>query len=85
MGTLLQQLKDYFENTPQEVLDKEYDEIFSKYAYGVTVDEYLQELGRYFPLAFTYDNPNEVSFNIEKGILNDEYSLDCSTRLDFAA
>ncbi|MCC8114854.1 MAG: hypothetical protein LIP03_12865 [Bacteroidales bacterium] len=44
MPTLLQQLQEYFENTPQDILDKEYEEIFSKYAYGPTVDEYLLHL-----------------------------------------
>lgn len=40
---LVEKMKEYFENTPQEVLDKEYEEINNKYiGVGLTVDEWLE-------------------------------------------
>lgn len=40
---LVEKMKEYFENTPQEVLDKEYKEINNKYiGVGLTVDEWLE-------------------------------------------
>ena len=43
MGKLVEQLKEYFENTSKEQLEKEYEEIYKKYGHvGPTVDEYLE-------------------------------------------
>jgi len=38
MDKLVEQLKEYFENTPKEQLEKEYEEIYKK------VDEYLESI-----------------------------------------
>lgn len=45
MDKLVEQLKEYFENTPKEQLEKEYEEIYKKYGHvGPTVDEYLESI-----------------------------------------
>lgn len=45
MYKLVEQLKEYFENTPKEQLEKEYEEIYKKYGHvGPTVDEYLESI-----------------------------------------
>lgn len=45
MGKLVEQLKEYFENTSKEQLEKEYEEIYKKYGHvGPTVDEYLESI-----------------------------------------
>ncbi len=60
MPTLLQLLQEYFENIPQDILDKEYEEIFSKYAYGPTVDEYLLNLQQHN----LYPSTQEAKINL---------------------
>lgn len=45
MSKLVEQLKEYFENTSKEQLEKEYEEIYKKYGHvGPTVDEYLESI-----------------------------------------
>jgi len=45
MSKLVEQLKEYFENTSKEQLEKEYEEIYKKYRHvGPTVDEYLESI-----------------------------------------
>ena len=39
---LLESLKRYFKNTSKEQLDKDWEEISSKYNYGPTVEEWLE-------------------------------------------
>ena len=41
MGEIYDQLKEYFKNTPKDVLDKEFEEINSKWgSIGPDVDKY---------------------------------------------
>lgn len=43
MGSIIKQLKEHFANTPQEVLQAEWEEYSKKYNHiGPTIDEYLQ-------------------------------------------
>lgn len=44
---LLQQLKDYFDNTPKEVLEKELSELSYLNEIGPTVDEYSEYVKKY--------------------------------------
>lgn len=44
---LLQQLKEYFDNTPREVLEKEWNELSYLNEIGPTVDEYLECVKKY--------------------------------------
>lgn len=43
MKSLVEELLEYFNNTPKEVLKKEWDEIHSEYAYGVEVQSFIEE------------------------------------------
>lgn len=40
MGNLLENLKEYFENTPQEILDKDWDKVKYLNDIGPDVTEY---------------------------------------------
>lgn len=42
MKSLVEELLEYFNNTPKEVLKKEWDEIHSEYAYGVEVQKFIE-------------------------------------------
>ena len=43
---LLQQLKDYFDNTPREIIEKEWHEYKKYNEIGPTVDEYLEYVNK---------------------------------------
>lgn len=45
MGKILESLKKYFEETPKEQLDKDFEEIDNKWGkMGPTVEEYLESI-----------------------------------------
>ena len=45
MSKVLESLKKYFEETPKEQLDKDFEEIENKWGYiGVGVEEYLESI-----------------------------------------
>ena len=45
MSNILESLKKYFEETPKEQLDKDFEEIENKWGYiGVGVEEYLESI-----------------------------------------
>ena len=45
IGKVLESLKKYFEETPKEQLDKDFEEIENKWGYiGVGVEEYLESI-----------------------------------------
>lgn len=53
MATLLESLKTYFENTPKEVLDKEWEEIEYLNDIGPDVIEYARAMEESFGIAIT--------------------------------
>ena len=45
MGKVLESLKKYFEETPKEQLDKDFEEIENKWGHiGIGVEEYLESI-----------------------------------------
>ena len=45
MSNILESLKKYFEETPKEQLDKDFEEIYNKWGHiGLTVEEYLESI-----------------------------------------
>ena len=45
MSKLLESLKKYFEETPKEQLDKDFEEIYNKWGHiGIGVEEYLESI-----------------------------------------
>lgn len=42
MGTFVKQLRDYFKNTPQEQLDKDFEELQEWNDIGPSMEEYLK-------------------------------------------
>lgn len=47
MKSLVEELLEYFNNTPKEVLKKKWDEIHSEYAYGVEVQKFIENSKRF--------------------------------------
>lgn len=43
MKSLVEELLEYFNNTPKEVLKKDWEEIHSEYAYGVEVQKFIED------------------------------------------
>ena len=46
MDKIIEQLKEHFANTPQEVLEQEWKEYIKYNEIGPTIDEYIQEVER---------------------------------------
>ena len=70
MKSLVEELLEYFNNTPKEVLKKEWDEIHSEYAYGVEVQKFIENSKR-----FLSNNETIVSkVKVEPYISNLHYS-----------
>ena len=45
MGKVLESLNKYFEETPKEQLDKDFEEIYNKWGHiGIGVEEYLESI-----------------------------------------
>ena len=45
MNKVLESLKKYFEETPKEQLDKDFEEIYNKWGHiGIGVEEYLESI-----------------------------------------
>lgn len=43
MKSFAEQLLEYFNNTPREELDKEWNEVHIRYAYGITVGKLVED------------------------------------------
>ncbi len=56
MGNLFESLKDYFENTPQEVLDNDWEEVGYINKIGPDVIEYAKFVKEQFGIAVPYSN-----------------------------
>lgn len=59
MGDLFECLKDYFENTPKEVLDNDWKEIEYLNEIGPDVIEYAEFVRENFGIAVSYSNSKE--------------------------
>ena len=59
---LLQQLKEYFDNTPREVIEKEWNELSYLNEIGPTVEEYLESVKKYRQTQYpkTYEECCEI-------------------------
>lgn len=56
MGNLFDSLKDYFKNTPKDVLDKDWKEIEYLNEIGPDVIEYAEFVRENFGIAVSYSN-----------------------------
>ncbi len=63
MGNLFESLKDYFENTPKEVLDNDWKEIEYLNEIGPDVIEYAEFVRENFGIAVSYSNSKEKGGN----------------------
>lgn len=59
MGNLFESLKDYFENTPKEVLDNDWKEMEYLNEIGPDVIEYAEFVRENFGIAVSYSNSKE--------------------------
>ena len=73
MGSLLENLKNYFNTTPADVLEREWKEIESLNEIGPDVIEYAEYVKEYFGVGVTYSNSevkSENRYNVSKSIEN---------------
>lgn len=56
MGNLFESLKDYFENTPQDILENDWKEIEYLNEIGPDVIEYAEYVKTYFGIDVYYSN-----------------------------
>lgn len=59
MGNLFESLKDYFENTPKDVIEKDWREIEYLNEIGPDVIEYAEFVREKFGTAVSYSNSKE--------------------------
>lgn len=59
MGNLFESLKDYFENTPNDVIENDWREIEYLNEIGPDVIEYAEFVREYFGTAVSYSNTKE--------------------------
>ena len=59
MGNLFESLKNYFENTPKEVLDNDWKEIKYLNEIGPDVIEYAKFVKEQFGIAVSYSNSEQ--------------------------
>lgn len=59
MGNLFESLKNYFENTPKEVLDNDWKEIKYLNEIGPDVIEYAKFVKEQFGIAVSYSNSGQ--------------------------
>lgn len=59
MGNLFESLKNYFENTPKEVLDNDWKEIKYLNEIGPDVIEYARFVKEQFGIAVSYSNSEQ--------------------------
>lgn len=59
MGNLLDSLKSYFENTPQDVLEKDWREIEYLNEIGPDVFEYVDFVKSHFDIEFSYSSSDK--------------------------
>ena len=59
MGNLFESLKDYFENTPKDVLDNDWKEIENLNEIGPDVIEYAKFVKEQFGIAVSYSNSEQ--------------------------
>lgn len=58
-NSLLEQLKEHFENTPRDVLEKEWKELSVYNEIGPTVEEYMGDLKDYYKSLVDVDPSEE--------------------------
>lgn len=79
MGNLYESLKDYFENTPKNVLDNDWKEIEYLNIIGPDVIEYAEYVTREFGIAVPYSNSG-------KGMERHKYDVSvCANGINIAA
>ena len=69
MGNLFENLKDYFENTPKDVLDNDWKEIKYLNEIGPDVIEYAKFVREKFGIAVSYSN-SEKKFETHKYVVS---------------
>ena len=69
MGNLFESLKNYFENTPKEVLDNDWKEIKYLNEIGPDVIEYAKFVREKFGIAVSYSN-SEKKFETHKYVVS---------------
>lgn len=62
MGNLFESLKNYFENTPQDILENDWKKLEYLNDIGPDVIEYAEYIKKYFAIALLYSN---IESNIE--------------------
>ncbi|PNE25541.1 hypothetical protein BHU16_01220 [Tannerella sp. oral taxon 808] len=77
MGKMLEELKNYFDNTPQEVLDKEWEELAYLNKIGPDVFEYAEAMKEY--IEFLRSEPPTLIYNREQ---NQAYSFEQSNEVE---
>lgn len=85
MGNLFESLKDYFENTPKDVIEKDWREIEYLNEIGPDVIEYAEFVRENFGTAVSYSNFKEkedthrydvsVSTVFDKTLLTEPYRI----------
>lgn len=78
---ILQQLKKYFEETPKDVIEKEWNELSYLNEIGPTVEEYLESVKKYRQ-SNQYPKTYEECCDVLK-IPNDERYIDIDVPLDY--
>lgn len=71
MKSLVEELLEYFNNTPEEALKKDWEEIHSEYGYGLEVQKFIEESRK-----FLFNNVTIVSKIKVKSSISDEFGKD---------
>lgn len=84
MLSLLDELKYYFQSTPKEVLDKEWEEMKYLNDIGPDVIEYAESVRKYFGVEVSYcEKMEECKYDIPQSCANNE--IDAETLYYMAA
>lgn len=81
MKNIYESLLDYFENTPKDILDKDWEELEYLNEIGPDVIEYAEYVINKFGLTVSYTNPNKTlnkhKFNVSvDGAKNERIAVD---------
>lgn len=71
MKSLVEELLEYFNNTPEEVLKKDWEEIHSEYGYGLEVQKFIEESKK-----LLFNNVTIVSKIKVEPSISDEFGKD---------
>lgn len=75
MGKLLESLKSYFEETPQNIQDRDWEEIKGLNEYGPDVTEYAERVKAYFGLTPDFFPREMPILNKQEFETGDKYYL----------